>query len=111
MKLKNYRILNSNKVRVKIKAVGLCASDIPRAYENGAYKYPLVMGHEISGKIFESNFKNFRKMIKYQYSHYYHVKNAIIVKKKIIITVTLIVIMVLGKTEDMQNILMFILGI
>ena len=61
VEIKKLPNLNSNKVRVKIKAVGLCASDIPRAYENGAYKYPLVMGHEISGQIFESNFKNFRK--------------------------------------------------
>ena len=58
---KNLPNLNLKKVRVKIKAVGLCASDIPRAYEKGAYNYPLIMGHEISGQIFESNFKQFRK--------------------------------------------------
>ncbi len=58
---KNLPILNPKKIRVKIKAVGVCASDIPRAYESGAYNYPLIMGHEISGQIFESNFKNFKK--------------------------------------------------
>ncbi len=58
---KNLSTLSLEKVRVKIKAVGLCASDVPRAYENGAYNYPLIMGHEISGKVFESNFENFRK--------------------------------------------------
>ena len=96
---------------MKIKAVGLCASDIPRAYENGAYKYPLVMGHEISGQIFESNFKNFRKNDKVSIFPLLPCKKCNYCKKKIIITVALIVIMVPGKTEDMQNILMFILGI
>jgi L-iditol 2-dehydrogenase len=54
-------ILKKNKIRIKIKAVGVCASDIPRAHENGAYNYPLVMGHEMSGEICESKIKNFRQ--------------------------------------------------
>ena len=53
--------LKKNKVRVKIKAVGVCASDVPRAFNNGAYNYPLVMGHEISGTIFKSNSNKFKK--------------------------------------------------
>ena len=53
--------LNKKKVRVKVRSVGVCASDIPRAYYNGAYHYPLVMGHEISGEIYESRFNNFKK--------------------------------------------------
>jgi L-iditol 2-dehydrogenase len=36
---------------VEIVAAGLCSSDIARGYDNGAYFYPLVMGHELSGKI------------------------------------------------------------
>ena len=52
--------LAKNKIRVKIKAIGICASDIPRAFEKGAYNYPLVMGHEITGKIFESNNRKFK---------------------------------------------------
>ena len=50
-------------MRVKIKAVGICASDVPRAFENGAYNYPLVMGHEITGEIFESKFKSKSQMV------------------------------------------------
>ena len=42
---------NKNQSLVKIKNVGVCSSDIPRAFENGAYNYPLVMGHEISAEI------------------------------------------------------------
>lgn len=38
---------------VKIKSAGVCNSDIFRAFENGAYHYPLIMGHEFSGTIVE----------------------------------------------------------
>ena len=53
--------LDKKKIRIKIKSTGVCASDIPRAYNNGAYHYPLVMGHEITGVIYESRIKNFKK--------------------------------------------------
>ena len=39
---------------VSIAAAGVCGSDIPRGFQNGAYHYPLVMGHELSGIIEES---------------------------------------------------------
>ena len=35
------------------KNVGVCSSDIQRSFDNGAYFYPLVMGHEIAGEIIE----------------------------------------------------------
>ncbi len=38
-------------VLVKVGAAGVCGSDIPRAYVNGPYHYPLVLGHEFSGTI------------------------------------------------------------
>jgi L-iditol 2-dehydrogenase len=38
---------------IKVKAAGICHSDISRAFENGAYHYPLIMGHEFSGEIVE----------------------------------------------------------
>lgn len=40
-------------VRVRVAACGVCGSDIPRAFENGAYHYPLVLGHEFSGVVDE----------------------------------------------------------
>ncbi len=43
-----------DEVQVKLKAVGICSSDIYRAYDNGAYFYPLIMGHEMSGEIVAS---------------------------------------------------------
>ena len=45
--------LKDNKYRVKILYSSICASDIPRAFKRGAYNYPLIMGHEFSGKIIE----------------------------------------------------------
>lgn len=39
----------NGEVLVKVKAAGICASDIPRVYENGAYHYPIILGHEFSG--------------------------------------------------------------
>jgi L-iditol 2-dehydrogenase len=46
-----------NQSLVKIKNVGVCSSDIPRAFNYGAYNYPLVMGHEISAEIIEPSSK------------------------------------------------------
>ena len=37
--------------RIKIAFAGICGSDIGRGFKNGAYHYPLVMGHEFSGII------------------------------------------------------------
>lgn len=38
---------------IRVKSAGICNSDIFRAFENGAYHYPLIMGHEFSGEIVE----------------------------------------------------------
>lgn len=37
--------------RIKVFSAGICGSDIGRAFGNGAYHYPLVMGHEFSGVV------------------------------------------------------------
>ncbi|SFO06824.1 L-iditol 2-dehydrogenase [Pseudobutyrivibrio sp. UC1225] len=38
-------------VLVNVKACGICGSDIPRAYKDGAHNMPLVIGHEFSGQV------------------------------------------------------------
>ncbi|EOS69974.1 hypothetical protein C818_02137 [Lachnospiraceae bacterium MD308] len=38
-------------VLIKVSAVGICGSDIPRIYRDGAHKYPLIPGHELSGVV------------------------------------------------------------
>ena len=40
-----------NEVLVKVKAAGICGSDIPRIYETGAHKMPLIPGHEFAGEV------------------------------------------------------------
>ena len=36
---------------IKVHSCGVCSSDIYRGFDEGAYFYPLIMGHEFSGKI------------------------------------------------------------
>ena len=38
-------------VLVRVKASGICGSDIPRVLHNGAHNYPIVLGHEFSGVV------------------------------------------------------------
>jgi L-iditol 2-dehydrogenase/galactitol-1-phosphate 5-dehydrogenase len=40
--------------RMRIAAAGICGSDIGRGFGNGAYHYPLVMGHEFSAIVEEA---------------------------------------------------------
>ncbi|MBT3273321.1 MAG: galactitol-1-phosphate 5-dehydrogenase [Spirochaetales bacterium] len=40
--------------QIKIDAAGICGSDITRGFHNGAYHYPLVMGHEFAGTVVET---------------------------------------------------------
>ena len=38
-------------VLVKVRATGICGSDIPRVLNHGAHNYPIVLGHEFSGDV------------------------------------------------------------
>ncbi|MCM1568373.1 MAG: galactitol-1-phosphate 5-dehydrogenase [Roseburia sp.] len=38
---------------VRVRAAGICGSDIPRIYRTGTYHYPLIPGHEFSGEVAE----------------------------------------------------------
>ncbi len=38
-------------VLVKVAAAGICGSDIPRIYQTGAHRHPLIPGHEFSGTV------------------------------------------------------------
>ena len=40
--------------RIRVAFAGICGSDIVRGFRNGAYHYPLIMGHEFSGVIEEA---------------------------------------------------------
>lgn len=45
--------IEENEVLVKVRATGICGSDIPRVLGNGAHYYPIVLGHEFSGEVVE----------------------------------------------------------
>ena len=38
-------------VRIRVRAAGICGSDIPRVLHHGAHSYPIVLGHEFSGVV------------------------------------------------------------
>lgn len=40
-----------DEVLVKVRAVGICGSDIPRVFSKGTYHFPTIIGHEFSGEI------------------------------------------------------------
>lgn len=39
---------------VKVHAAGVCGSDIPRGYRDGAHNMPLIIGHEFSGQVVDA---------------------------------------------------------
>jgi L-iditol 2-dehydrogenase len=45
--------IQDHEVLVKVHAVGVCGSDIPRVMRKGAHHMPLTIGHEFSGEIAE----------------------------------------------------------
>jgi L-iditol 2-dehydrogenase len=45
------RLEKDDDVIIKVKACGVCGSDIPRVMSKGAYRYPIVIGHEFSGEV------------------------------------------------------------
>lgn len=40
-------------VKIRVKASGICGSDIPRVLRGGVHFYPIVLGHEFSGEVAE----------------------------------------------------------
>jgi L-iditol 2-dehydrogenase len=43
--------IRPDEVLVKVRAAGICGSDIPRVYETGAHVKPLIIGHEFAGEV------------------------------------------------------------
>ena len=43
--------LNSGEVLFKVRACGICGSDIPRIFKTGTYHFPTIPGHEFSGEV------------------------------------------------------------
>lgn len=54
-------VLTKGMALVKVGAAGICGSDIPRIYRDGAHNMPLIPGHEFSGTVeavYDEHFKN-----------------------------------------------------
>lgn len=43
--------LQPGEVLVKVRAVGICGSDIPRIFTTGTYHFPTIPGHEFAGEV------------------------------------------------------------
>lgn len=40
-------------VKIRVRATGICGSDVPRVLHHGAHFYPVVLGHEFAGDVVE----------------------------------------------------------
>ena len=40
-------------VLIRVRATGICGSDVPRVWHHGAHSYPIVLGHEFAGDVAE----------------------------------------------------------
>ena len=51
----NYKTpdIKQGEVLLKVKACGICGSDIDRVLKNGTYHFPTIIGHEFSGEVIE----------------------------------------------------------
>lgn len=48
-------IRQKGEVLMKVRASGICGSDIQRVFEKGTYNFPTIPGHEFSGEIIEAD--------------------------------------------------------
>ena len=46
-------VCGPGQVKIRVRATGICGSDVPRVLHNGAHFYPIVLGHEFSGDVAE----------------------------------------------------------
>lgn len=43
--------LKEEEALIKVRACGVCGSDVPRVMEKGGYSFPLIPGHELAGDV------------------------------------------------------------
>ena len=46
--------VQQDEVLIRVRACGICGSDVPRVFAGKSYFYPIVLGHEFSGEVVES---------------------------------------------------------
>lgn len=55
--------VREDEVLVKVHNAGICGSDIPRVFDNGAHRMPLIIGHEFSGEVVQSGSDKYSKLL------------------------------------------------
>lgn len=48
---------------VRVRAAGICSSDIPRIFYKGTYHFPTIPGHEFSGEVYSTINSNYQHLI------------------------------------------------
>jgi L-iditol 2-dehydrogenase len=43
--------IGAGEALIRVAAAGVCGSDVPRVFHHGTYRFPLILGHELSGVI------------------------------------------------------------
>lgn len=56
-------VLKNNEVLVKVKACGICGSDINRVLKSGTYHFPTIIGHEFSGQVVQVSKDEQKKLL------------------------------------------------
>lgn len=51
-------IRKSGEVLIRIRASGICGSDVQRVFEKGTYSFPTIPGHEFGGEIIDADDKS-----------------------------------------------------
>ena len=78
----NKNKIDENLILVSPINVGICSSDIPRAFNQKSYFYPLVLGHEFCVSIINDPLKKIKKNQRCAVFLYYHVLNVPLVKRR-----------------------------
>lgn len=47
-------VVEEDEALIKVRACGVCGSDVPRVFSKKSYYYPIVLGHEFSGEVMEN---------------------------------------------------------
>lgn len=55
--------IKKGEVLVKVKACGICGSDLDRVLKNGTYHFPTIIGHEFSGEVVKTADKENEKWL------------------------------------------------
>ena len=97
--------LRPGTVLVKIKACGICSSDVERVFINGTYHFPTIPGHEFSGQIVAVGDEE------PVYSRCSHVLSVLPAKSSSMPSAAIMIILVHAGMADMQNIWLFRPGI